>query len=86
MTPRLQDFNDFQIFYARMYEAFSGWEQYRYSAVKARIGEKQEAVGQKLQLPLPDIFLTTTNMDMKLVQIDRVICTLSDDTKIAGFR
>ena len=39
----------------------------RYSAGKARITQKFQAVRRKLALSFADIFLTTANMDMKLI-------------------
>ena len=44
MTPRLPDLDNFQTFYARLYEAFSAWDKDRYSADEARITQKYQAV------------------------------------------
>ena len=44
MTPRLQDLDNSQTFYARLYEAFSVQDKDRYSADEARITQKYQAV------------------------------------------
>ena len=86
ITPTLPDLDNSQTFYARLYEAVSAWDKDQYSADEARIPQKYQTVRQELALPLADISLTTANMDMKLIQMDRETCGLSDDTKIARFR
>ena len=69
MTPRLPDLDDSQTFYARLYEAFSAWDKDRYIADEAKIPQKYQTISQELALPLADISLTTTNMDMKRICI-----------------
>ena len=56
MTPRLQDLDNSQTFYARLYEAFSAWDKDRYSADKARIPQKYQTVRQELALPFARYF------------------------------
>ena len=62
MTSRLQDLDNFRPF---MLEYMQG--QNRYSAGKARITQTFQDSEKNLQFPFADIFLTTANMDMKLI-------------------
>ena len=55
MTTRLEDLDNSETFYARIYEAVHERDEDWYSADEARIPQNKEAAGKELALPLAAI-------------------------------
>ena len=66
MTPRLQDLDNSQTFYARLYEAGSAWDEDRYIADEVRIPQKRSSL-KELALSFGSYLPTTAKMDWKLI-------------------
>ena len=86
VTKKLQDLDNLKTFYAGIYEAFSVRNRTSIAQTKPESRKHFKHSQTRTTHPYADISLTTANIDMKLICLDRGTCALTGDTKIARFR